>query len=351
MEAVSRTGSGEMWEVVRNCGLCGSSRHRRLFSVHGKGYVRCVDCATSRLYDRVAADRLDAVYENYYASEGSAPTERELRTQLANPSFAYRRRRLEERVPAGRRELFEIGCGDGNFLAYLRGHGWHVRSCEYGSRTREFVRSRHGIEVSTGDFTALPIEAGSLEVIGAYMVLEHLYEPLTWIRAIRRTLRAGGFLHLQVPNFRCLDRYVAGRCWGLLSFPEHVYFYEPAGLKRALEREGFRVVSLSTYDPWHGPGTTLSSARSCAMRLLTGRLPWPKAAGAGSPGPDGADGAQGPGATRKKTRTLIFDTLVQPAATLLARAQSLIGYGNVLDVMARATPSPEGDRDLEGAGA
>ncbi|MBI4242398.1 MAG: class I SAM-dependent methyltransferase [Candidatus Rokubacteria bacterium] len=340
-----------MWEVARACGLCGSSRHRRLFRVHRKGYVQCADCATARLYDRVAAERLDCMYDAFCASQPRVLEERDLAIQLANPTFACRRRRLEERVPAGRRELFEIGCGDGNFLAYMRGRGWQVRGCEYGSRTREFVRSRHGIEVSTGDFTTLPIEAGSLETIGAYMVLEHLYEPLDWIRTVRRALRTGGFLHLQVPNFRCLDRYVAGRCWSLLSFPEHVYFYEPAGLKRRLEREGFRVVGLSTYDPWHGPGTTLSSARSCAMRLFTGRLPWPEVAGADTPGTDGAGGAQGPGATRKKKRTLIFDTLGQPVATLLARAQSLIGYGNVLDVMARATTSPEGDRDLEGADA
>jgi hypothetical protein len=48
---------------------------------------------------------------------------------------------------------------------------------------------------------------------------------------------------------------------------------------------------------------------------------------------------------RKKMRTLIFDTLGYPVATLLARGQSLIGYGNVPDVIARTVSSPEGDQD------
>ena len=107
-------------------------------------------------------------------------------------------------------------------------------------------------------------------------------------------------------------------------------------------------------DPWHGPGTTLSSARSSVRRLLTGRLPWREPSRVGPKTPVGV-AAERAGATRRKTRTMVFDTLGRPVATLLAQAQSLVGYGNFLDVIARTASSPEGKqgsgaRMCEGAG-
>ena len=274
METPTHASIESIWEVAEACGLCGSTRNRELFSIHQKRYVSCAQCQVARLYDRVAADKLDLIYGDFYRSDGIVLSEKEMEVQLANPTFSFRRKRLEAFVPVQQRKIFEIGCGDGNFLAYLSSHGWQVQGSEFDQKTLELIKARHGIEVVVGDFTKLSIEPGSIEVIGSYHVFEHLYEPLEWIRAARRGLRPGGLLHLQLPNFRCLDRHLTQSCWNSLRFPEHVYFYCPASLEKFLENEGFRSVSTTTYDPWHSPGTTLASARNLIRRLLTGRSPW-----------------------------------------------------------------------------
>ena len=337
METATHASIESIWEVAEACGLCGSTRYRELFSIHQKRYVSCADCQVARLYDRVAADKLDLIYGDFYPSDGIVLSEKEMEVQLANPTFAFRRRRLEAFVPMQARKVFEIGCGDGNFLAYLSNHGWRVQGCEFGQKTLGLIKARHGIEVRLGDFTALPIQRGSLEVVGAYHVLEHLYEPLEWIRAVRRGLRLAGLLHLQLPNFRCLERYLTKNCWNGLRFPEHVYFYSPATLEKFLENEGFRHVSTLTYDPWHSPGTTLASASNYARRLLTGRLPWSDSFERPSRIKDSMADAATSAASQKKLGTGLFDMFGRPMAIVLARAQSLFGLGNVIDVIARAS--------------
>ncbi len=337
-----------VWEVAEACGLCGSTRYEELFSIHQKRYVTCVECQVTRLCDRVAADKLNLVYGDYYTSQRTVLSEQELEAQLANPTFAFRRNRLEAFVPVEQRRLFEIGCGDGNFLAYLRNHGWQVQGSEFGQKTFELIKTRHGIEVAVGDFTTLPIEPESIDVIGSYAVFEHLYGPLDWIRAVRCALKPGGFLHLQLPNFRCLERYLTKDCWALLCFPEHVYFYSPTNLERLLENEGFRPLSITMYDPWHSPGTTLASARNFIMRLLTGRLPWSDALDKPSCIDSSNEKVAKAVVSPKKLTTRLFDTFGRPVATALAHAQGLLGLGNIMDIIARADHCAKMNRTNQG---
>lgn len=317
------------WERAETCGWCGSTSSRERFCLNGRAYVACGDCGILRLRDRVAVSRLDTLYADYFDLRHARLTPGELERQLANPTFAARHARLAAIVPPDRRSMFEIGCGDGNFLAYLSRRGWRVTGCEYGTTAREVVRLRHGLDVVVGAFAQLDLPPNSLDVVGAYAVLEHLYEPLPWLRAIRRALRAGGVLHLHVPNVRSWDHALTGTCWSLIGFPEHVYFYEPRTLVRMLEREGFHVQSVATYDPWHGPGNVVASARNLAKHCLTGWEPWQVVDDAQANNAGAA--ASGPSTT---TRARIFDTIARPPAAVFARLESWFGHGNNLDVIA-----------------
>jgi SAM-dependent methyltransferase len=328
---------GSVWEVAEVCGLCGSTRFEELFDLHHKRYVTCAECRVTRLYDRVAAHKLDLIYGDYFGPLDAAFSEQEQKAYLTNPTFAFRRKRLEAFV--SERAIYEIGCGDGSFLAYLQNHHWQVQGCEFSQKTADLIKARHDLEVAVGDFTRLPVEPGTIDVIGSYHVFEHLYEPLDWLRAVRRALKPGGVLHLQLPNFRCWERYLTTNCWNLLGFPQHVYFYSPAALSRVLDNEGFRPMSIKTYDPFHSPGTTLASARHFLKRLLTGKLPWSEALERLS-SIDNSDG-RCTTAGEKKLATQLFDLVGQPVAVVLARAQSLFGFGNIIDVIAKVNSSPQ----------
>lgn len=309
------------WEEVPTCGVCGSREHAPAGEVCRRRYVRCTGCGVVRLYDRVAPGDLHLLYGGYYPAADPAPEE--LAAQLRNPTFAHRRLRLETHVDAPDRDLFEIGCGDGNFLAYLRGEGWRVGGSEFAADSAALARRRHGIEVAVGDGSGSPPAGSPFPVVAAYHVLEHLYEPADWLAGVRRMLRPGGILHLQVPNRASLTRRATGTAWASIMFPQHVYFYTPATLDALLRRHGLRPLSSGTWDPWHGPGTVASSAVNAARRLVGGGLPWT----------DRLEPCTVPAAReRPRPARRLVDWLSQP----LARAEAALGMGAVVDVVARA---------------
>jgi 2-polyprenyl-3-methyl-5-hydroxy-6-metoxy-1,4-benzoquinol methylase len=316
-----------MWEEVPECGACGSDRWRAAGEVCGKRFARCGQCGIVRLYDRVAASQLHRLYAGYYPGEDPSPEE--LRSQLANPTFAHRRIRLEAAALPSRR-IFEVGCGDGNFLAYLRGHGWQVHGSEYDPDTVSLVRRRHGIELFAGDVVGGTPAGAPFDVIAAYHVLEHVYRPAEWLRALRRMIAPGGIIHLQVPNHGSLTRRLTGAAWASVMFPQHVYFYSPRTLSALLRREGFVPLSTTTWDPWHGPGAVAGSLVN-VVRRGTGRgLPWSDALGVG----DRVEASAAVEATASR-RPRLVRRVVDGVAARVARAEARAGAGAVVDVIAR----------------
>lgn len=322
-------GDARLWEEARECGACGSPGWRVAGEVCGKRYARCAACGVVRLYDRMAADQLHRLYAGYYPAADPSPDE--LRRQLGNPTFAHRRGRLEGAAPAARRRIFEIGCGDGNFLAYLRGHGWRVHGSEYHPDTAAMVRRRHGIDLFVGD-VANAVPAGApFDVVAAYHVLEHVYQPAEWLAAVRRMLGPGGVVHLQVPNQGSLTRRLTGPAWASVMFPQHVYFYTPRTLTDLLRRAGFAPLSTTTWDPWHGPGTVTGSLVNQARRMAGRGLPWRNPmAGAGDA--DAARLAEAAGASKQPR---LARRMLHAVSARLARAEALAGAGAVVDVIAR----------------
>lgn len=336
MSLVNQT---KIWEVAEACGVCGTKNLTEVFTIHQKRYVQCAECQVVRLYDRVAVEHLDLLYSNnYYLSNKAVLSQQELEKDLANPTFAFRRKRLEKLANQSKR-IFEIGCGDGNFLAYMRRNGWQIQGSEFSQTNFDFIKARHGIEIRTGDFTNLAIEDASLDTVAAYHVLEHIYAPLPFLHTVKRSLKPGGILHLQLPNFRCIDRFVSGNCWEGLRFPEHIYFYSPASLNKVLETTGFRVLNYTTYDPWHSPGSMLASLRNTGKHYLTKRtnwLDWPSILENRLRNTDSNSQTSLNSGRRPKATTRLFDLTVFPLMISAAKVESLAGFGNVIDVVAKA---------------
>lgn len=313
-----------MWEEARECGACGCADWRPAGSIQGKRYAACVRCGVVRLYDRVAPEHLHQLYAGYYPDADPSPEE--LDRQLANPTFAQRRRRLEAAVPADRRRIFEIGCGDGNFLALLARAGWRVHGSEIDDRTAAIIHRRHGIRAFVGDVVEAVPPGVPFPAVAAYHVLEHVYQPREWLRAVRAMLHARAVVHLQVPNHASLTRRLTGAAWASMVFPQHVYFYTPATLAALLAREGFRPESVTTWDPWHGPGTVAASAVNQARRMAGHGLPW-------SAPVTNERTERAPG--RPLGRVSLSRRIVDAVSRPVARMEAALGMGAVVDVVAR----------------
>ncbi len=112
-----------------------------------------------------------------------------------------------------------------------------------------------------------------------------------------------------------------------------MYLYTPATLSALLPHFGFEVLSVTTWDPWHGPGAAQGSLGSRARQLVTGRLPW-----SASLDPDGARVPAEAGNVRTSQSPRprgMSHALLKVAGHSLARLESLVGRGAVVDLIAR----------------
>jgi SAM-dependent methyltransferase len=330
MDAASSTSptSGFAFEAATECILCGSRDSRHVFAIPPLGFVRCFRCRLVRTSPRIASADVPRYYAQAY---DYASREQSLAEQLANPTFGFRASRLG-RFAHGRR-FFEVGCGDGNFLAVLQNSGWSVRGCETSVAGAQAARQRHGLDIDIAAFDELHID-GAYDAIGAYHVLEHLYDPRPTLSAIASALRPGGIVHLQWPNIRCLDALLAGRHWWGLGPPQHVHFYEPRHMRALLRKFDMDIVSIETFDPFHSPLSFEFTVRTWARDLIQGVGPAafpevPASAHTSTPAAQNGQTAQ----LKFRPRALAYSAL-HALSGVSARAEAAVGLGNIADVIA-----------------
>jgi SAM-dependent methyltransferase len=70
-------------------------------------------------------------------------------------------------------------------------------------------------------------------------VLEHLSDPALVLSHVKRVLKPGGRLILEVPNYGSLWSRLLRDDWFPLEYPFHQFHFAPSSLRRILIRAGF----------------------------------------------------------------------------------------------------------------
>lgn len=177
--------------------------------------------------------------------------------------------RLASVVPANRfrgaRHL-DIGCDTGAMLdAVARAHGTVPFGVDVSRKSTAAANAR-GIAAFCGPVEALPADAGTFALVTAIDLIEHVPDPSALLREVGRRLTPEGVCYLETPNIASFV-YTVGRWIGnategwprglhdRLFPPEHVQYFSRRGIRAVIERNGLRIVAMSTR---HLPGRDLS---------------------------------------------------------------------------------------------
>lgn len=115
------------------------------------------------------------------------------RWRTAANSAAY----LLDRLDGGQR-LLDVGCGPGTITADLAERVGEVVAIDSAAaavaEARRFGADRGltNVEYQVADVFALPFHDGSFDVVHAHQVLQHVADPVTALRELRRVCRPGG---------------------------------------------------------------------------------------------------------------------------------------------------------------
>ena len=168
---------------------------------------------------------------------------------------------LLEHVPDGAIVL-DVGCATGSFAVALKRKGCRVTGVEINPAAAEVARTRCD-EVHVGDVSELlargTLPAEAFDVVLTADVLEHLVDPWTLVRELRRVLKPGGFLLASLPNVThasvvlemCRGRFPT-RPEGLLD-ATHLRFFGEESAISLFTQGNYRatVVARVRHDPRH----------------------------------------------------------------------------------------------------
>ena len=196
--------------------------------------------------------------------------------------------RLGDGARAGR-SILDVGCGTGAFLGDVarRLPGSHRTGIELDPARGALARQLDpSAEIHTGDALEVAARlAGPFDLVTLWDVFEHLPDPVSLLRELRRSLAASGAIYLQTIHERSLlpalgrasYRASGGRLTRAVRRTHeahHLVFFTRAGLAVAAERAGLRIREL-----WFGrlarrrmDGPPLVTAAAAALLAVENAL-------------------------------------------------------------------------------
>ncbi|MBS1546413.1 MAG: class I SAM-dependent methyltransferase [Bacteroidetes bacterium] len=141
--------------------------------------------------------------------------------------------------------LLDVGCGTGDFLAYMQTQHFQVQGVEVSSAARGFAQAK-GVKVQP-ELAAIPITP-AFDVITLWHVLEHVPDPMEALREIYARLSPGGLLVVAVPDNESWDCRHYGSTWAAWDVPRHLSHFRQNDIVRMFKEIGFEP--LPVHNMW-----------------------------------------------------------------------------------------------------
>ena len=252
------------------CPACGSRQFRpvyqvtdRLFHTTDKEFtiVECSGCGMLRLFPWPPPEELRRYYPASYWFDADTDS-------VARVAEAYRRTVVHDHVGFVKRALdraavkgpwLDVGCGGGLFTRLLAERGVKAFGLDISEDAARVAWSRNRVPVACAALHEVPYAPETFAGITMFHVLEHLYDPASYLDAARRLLKPGGTLVVQVPNASSWQFLLFGRGWNGLDVPRHLVDYRSRDLQALLRHAGFEIAREKFFSLRDNPAGFASS--------------------------------------------------------------------------------------------
>lgn len=252
------------------CPICRSSNTRNMARFRYENPIFsqcslaiCTDCEMIFASPMPSEATLLAYNQNYFsAAHGGQPTNKlaiAFFAGIARIRHAFANRFLEKHQIAVN-TVFEVGPGPGLFA-----RSWLQDMPQTSYFAVETDESCHQALGELGVKIVGLAESPPVDMVVMSHVLEHVPDPVGFVRAATRGLRPGGALFIEVP---CRD-------WEHKTLDEpHILFFDKAPMRRLLDDLGFTDIEIAYYGQTIARLKSESKFHSILMRVRAKLISW-----------------------------------------------------------------------------
>jgi SAM-dependent methyltransferase len=219
------------------CNFCGCYGGKL---IHREGQYKvwkCPSCAFIYLNPRPDPPSLRSLYQSYLP-EDELGIKRWC--EMMMPVFSWAADFIEENHGKGR--IIDVGTGYGHFLLEMERRGWKALGLEISGTGVEFARKRLGIHVLDKTLEERQLPDNHFDAITAFYVIEHLDDPMAFLRECHRVLKPGGLILIRYPHTTPIKDLLGflGIPNSLYDAPYHLNDFSPKTIEKFMEKAGFR---------------------------------------------------------------------------------------------------------------
>ena len=233
------------------CIICSTDEHQtnlfdgidKINSIEGLFGVDC--CSNCGLYitnPRPTQETIGHYYPDDYAPYISTEIEKEESKlkQFVRNLLNTKATHIPELTPG---KLLEIGCASGSFLNKMRLGGWDVKGLEFSDNAVEKA-VKSGLDVEQGSVLDYQDQSDNYDLVVAWMVMEHIHDPVDAFGKIYGWLKSGGKLAFSVPNAKAFDFNTFKHNSYNLQVPTHLFHFTPETIEKILVDQGFVDIKI-----------------------------------------------------------------------------------------------------------
>lgn len=241
------------------CSVCGKSTSTVLTSKIRGGIERrvfhCATCDLGILEGGLKEGKAESFYKDAYRKKfthkvGSSSTQKELFD--AYVEFQGDRLRLMKNLFSKKKTLLELGCSAGMFLYHAKPLMKKVIGIDYDAPAAAYASHVCKCETYGIDIAKTPIRKGSQDIVCAFQTLEHVDDPVAFMKTAGEYLAPGGHIAIEVPNLHdaLIHLYDLPVHYQFYFHEAHLWYFTEKSLRKVMKKAGFegKVYFIQDYN-------------------------------------------------------------------------------------------------------